>query len=457
MNLPPAAPPSPPSPRLPSELEDKPALEGESSPSFLGSQVKRFDKKAESWIQSWNPYSPEATRNKPLPPVMIEESQIRKTAAKFFLIAFIAFMIWAALAPIDNGVTTTGTVIVSGYRKALQHPTGGVVQEILVKEGQEVNEGDILIRINPLKAEADLTGAQLQYINVLVTEARLMAERSGEKKISWPAELQLMGKEDPRVIEAMHTQQKLFETRYREYGMALKSRKAQLVSLTEEANSALELAKEGYVPRAQANQAERLKIEAEMSLNTLQATYFKDVDGQLAEVQKNRDALKTRLDAIAYDRDLTSIRAPVTGTVVGLKINTVGGTIPAGQVLAEIVPKEAVLIVDAQVPPQLIDKVKKGTGADLRFTSFNVNTTPVIPGKVILIGADRRPNETPQAEDDTYLAQVEATKEGIEKLGDLQVHPGMPVDVVFKTGERTFLSYLLKPLLDKMAKAFQDI
>jgi protease secretion system membrane fusion protein len=217
------------------------------------------------------------------------------------------------------------------------------------------------------------------------------------------------------------------------------------------------LAKEGYVPRAQANQAERLKIEAEMSLNTLQATYFKDVDGQLAEVQKNRDALKTRLDAIAYDRDLTSIRAPVTGTVVGLKINTVGGTIPAGQILAEIVPKEAVLIVDAQVPPQLIDKVKKGTGADLRFTSFNVNTTPVIPGKVILIGADRRPNETPQAEDDTYLAQVEATKEGIEKLGDLQVHPGMPVDVVFKTGERTFLSYLLKPLLDKMAKAFQDI
>lgn len=440
----------------PSTPEVAPVPEAKGTAVVIVNHIKQLDQKAESWIQSWNPYRPEVVQGRPLQPVMIEESKIRKQSAKFFMIAFLMFMAWAALAPLDQGITTQGTVIVSGYRKSLQHPTGGVVQEILVKEGQEVQEGDILIRINPLKAEADLTAAQLQYINAVVTEARLLAERRGDKKITWPAELDTM-RNDPRVQEAMQTQQKLFETRYREYAVALQSRKAQLASLTEEANSNAQLAKEGYVPRAQANQAERLKIEAEMSLNTLQATYYKDIDGQLAEVQKNRDALKSRLDAVAFDRDLTAIRAPVTGTVVGLKVNTVGGTIPSGQVLAELVPKEAALIVDAQVPPQLIDKVKRGTGADLRFVAFNSNTTPVIEGRVILIGADRKPNETPQLDDDTYLAQVEATTEGLAKLGNLQVHPGMPVDVVFKTGERTFLSYLLKPLLDKMARAFQDI
>lgn len=438
-------------PELPSGLDDKKAKKEHA----LLVQFKELDKKAEGWIHSWNPYHPSLVKDRPLKPVLVEESQIRKKMAKIFMWTFLAFFIWAAFAPIDGGITTQGTVIVSGYRKSLQHSTGGLVQEILVKEGQEVNEGDILIRINPLKAEADLTTAQLQYINTLVSEARLLAERRGDRKISWPPELVSMGS-DAQVLEAKQTQQKLFDTRYQEYVTALNSRKAQLKSLSEEARGFSELAKEGYVPQAQANQAERSKLDAEMALNTLQASYYKDVDTQLAEIQKNRDALKTRVDAIAYDRDLTAIRAPVSGTVIGLKVNTIGGTIAGGQVLAEIVPKEAVLLVDAKVPPQLIDKVKRGTGADMRFISFNVNTTPVIEGKVNLIGADRRPDDTPQTDDDTYLAQVEATPAGLAKLGDLQVHPGMPVDVVFKTGERTFLSYLLKPLLDKFARAFQD-
>jgi protease secretion system membrane fusion protein len=359
-------------------------------------------------------------------------------------------------APIDTGVTAQGVVMVSGYRKALQHPTGGVVQAILVKEGQEVQEGDILIRVNPLKAEADLTTAQLQYYNVLATEARLLAERHGSKKITWPAELLEMSS-DPRVVDAKHAQEKLFETRYKEYGMALVSRRAQVESLREEAKSNAELAKEGYVSRMQANQVERTKIEAEMALNTLQASYQKDVDGQLAEVYKNRDALKSRLDAVSYERDLAAIRAPVTGTVVGLKVNTIGGTITAGQLLAEIVPKEAILMVDTQVPPFLIDKVKLGGQADMRFVSFNANITPTVPGIVKHIGVDRRPNDTPATDDDNYLAQIEATPEGMAKLGTLQVQAGMPVDVVFKTGERTFFSYLLKPLLDKLAKGFQDM
>jgi len=438
-----------PEPMSPEEREEKKS-------TALVTKFKELDKKAESWISSWNPYHPDQVRNRPLKPVVVEESIIRKKMAQIFMISFGLFMVWALFAPIDTGITAQGVVIVSGYRKALQHPTGGVVQEILVKEGQEVQEGDILIRVNPLKAEADLTAAQLQYYNVLATEARLLAERNGSKKITWPAELKEMAS-DPRVVDAKQAQEKLFVTRYQEYGMALASRRAQVESLREEAKSNAELAKEGYVSRMQANQVDRTKIEAEMALSTLQATYQKDIDGQLSEVYKNRDALKSRLDAVSYERDLTAIRAPVTGTVVGFKVYTVGGTISPGQLLAEIVPKEAVLMVDAQIPPFLIDKVKLGSQADMRFVSFNVNITPTVPGIVKLIGVDRRPNDTPATDDDNYLAQIEATPEGMAKLGTLQVQPGMPVDVVFKTGERTFFSYLLKPLVDKLAKGFQDM
>ena len=421
--------------------------------SALVAQFKELDKKAEGWIQSWNPYHPDVVRNRPLQPVQIEESYIRKKAAKYFIIAFAVFMVWASFAPLDAGVSATGTVMVSGYRKALQHPTGGVVQDILVKEGDLVQEGDVLIRINPLKAEAELSASQLQYINALVMEARLQAERKGLGKITWPTDLDPWIK-DQRVIEAKTIQQKLFDTRRTEIVAVIEGRRMQLATLSEEARSNAQLAAEGYVSKAQANQVMRSKVDAELQLSTMQATYWKEIDNQLAEIQKNRDALKDRFQAVSFDRDLSSIRAPVTGTVVGLKVFTKGGTISGGQILAEVVPAEVALIVDAQVPPTMIDKVKNGLLVDMRFTSFNQNTTPVIPGRVKLVGADRI-TDPKNAQNEYYLSQVEATKEGLHLLKNLTIQPGMPVDVIFKTGERTFLSYMLKPLTDKLVKAFK--
>ena len=360
----------------------------QSKSNALVVQFRELDKKAESWIQAWNPYHPDVIKYRPMLPVQVEESKIRRSAAKFFLIGFGLFLVWASFAPIDKGVTSQGTVMVSGYRKTLSHPTGGIIQEILVKDGDVVKEGDVLIRINPLKAEADLSSAQLQYIGALVAEARLKAERKGDAKITWPVELDSFGN-DPRVLEAKSIQQKLFETRRQEIVAVLNGRRSQLATLTEEANSNALLAKEGYVSKAQANMVMRQKVDSEMALNQMQSGYYKDIDSQLAEIQKNRDALKDRFQAVAFDRDLTAIKAPVDGTIIGLKLNTKGASVPPGQVLAEIVPTESALVVDAQVLPTLIDKVKVGQIADLRFTSFNVNTTPVISGKVILVGADK--------------------------------------------------------------------
>lgn len=426
-----------------------------STANALVVQFKELDKKAEGWIQSWNPYHPDVVNGRGLRPVQIEESEIRKKSARIFMIAFGLFAVWATFAPMDQGVNTNGTVMVSGYRKSLQHPTGGVVQDILVKEGDVVKEGDTLIRINPLKAEADLSSAQLQYINALVMEARLQAERRGEAKITWPKELDAWVA-DPKVEEAKAIQQKAFDNRRAEIVAVLNGRRTQLATLSEEARNNEQLAKEGFVSKSQANQILRSKVDAELQLNQMQANYYKEIDTQLADIQKNRDALKDRFQAVSFDRDLTSIKAPVSGTVVGLKVNTKGGTVSPGQVLAEVVPAEVALIVDAQIPPTLIDKVKLGQIADVRFTAFNSSTTPVIPGRVKLVGADKiKPPDGAQGEP-YYLAQVEATQEGLYKLGSLQIQPGMLVDVVFKTGERTFLSYFLKPITDKLATGFQD-
>jgi protease secretion system membrane fusion protein len=335
-----------------------------------------------------------------------------------------------------------------------------------------------------LKSEAEMTGVELQYINLLASESRLKAERDNIPAIKWSDELIKQFKpDDTRVAEAKSLQVQLFNSRRAEYNsqvaslneqinglsVMLNSRKTQQRSLGEEMNNTRSLAKDGFVPMAQANQAERQKSDidssiastqadiarARLQISQLRSALLKDVDNQLQEIQKNRDALSTRLDSAKFDRDLAEVKAPVSGSVVGLKVFTVGGVITSGQVLMEVVPKDEVLIVQAKIPATIIDKVRVGMPTDMRFTAFNQATTPVIPGVMSVVGADKEPGGNP-SEGEFYLGQVETTKEGLVLLGSLKVQPGMPVDVVIKAGERSFMSYLLKPLIDKSARAFKD-
>ncbi len=458
------------------------SAEGETPAKPMGFFAK-LDARLSGWIQGWNPYEPSKLNRHGLQPVHVEESAIRRKAASIFLIFFGVFLIWAIFAPIDAGVTVEGTVSVLGNRKTVQHPTGGVVEEINVREGAEVKQGDVLLRVNPLKTEAEMTGAELAYINLLASESRLKAERDNLGVINWSEELRKRFKVgDPRVEEAKKLQVQLFNSRRAEYNSqvaslneqitglnaVLKSRQIQMKSLDEEMKNTSELAKKGFVPQNQANQAERQKSDIDSSVANTQAdiararlqisqvrsAVLKDVDNQLQDIQKNRDAMLGRLDSAKFDRDLAEIKAPVSGSVVALKVFTVGGIISSGMVLMEIVPKDESLIVQAKIPNTIIDKVRVGMPTDMRFTAFNQVTTPVVPGIVKVVGADKETGTNPQ--DEFYLAQVETTKEGIEMLAGLKVQPGMSVDVVIKAGERSFMSYLLKPLTDKMARAFKD-
>jgi protease secretion system membrane fusion protein len=449
------------------------------------------------WAAGWNPYDPARLprRDDGLEPVVIEESSVRRTTVRLILVSFLAFIGWSTTAPLDGGVVMTGTVVVAGNRKAVQHPTGGVLQEIRVQEGAVVKQGDVVLKINPLNTEANLTSVELQYINLLATESRLLAERMGTE-IAWRPELNRFGARDPRAAEAkmiqgqlyasrkseLESQQRIlreqlasYEAQSRSLVKVIAEKRSQLGLSAQEAKNIGQLAKEGYVPESQSNAAlraqsglesEMANLQAEVSRNNAamastqlqmsqqRSAFMKDVETQLSEAQKNREAYLTRMQSLTFDRSLTEVRAPASGAVVGLKVNTVGGVITAGQVLMEIVPEETRLIIEAQVPTVSIDKVSKGLETDLRFSAFNQRTTPVVPGVVKLVGADKL--MAPNGGAEYYLAQVEVTADGLKLLDKHRIQPGMPVEVIVKTGERSFMSYLLKPLTDRFARSFKE-
>ena len=418
---------------------------------------KSTESKVDSWINSWNPYHPERVNDKDMEPVVIQESKIRKRAARWFFVGFAIFLAWAFFAPIDQGVTATGQVVVSGYRKSVQHPTGGVVREILVNEGDSVKKDQVLIRVNPLNAQATLSKVQSDLINVLVTEARLRAERNEGSTINWPKELNALGNKE-KISESKITQEKLFNIRRREVVDTIANRKEQQKSLIEEEVNLAQLAEEGYVPKASAEQALRNRLESQTAVTTFKSNYLKQLETELNEMQKQHDSLVVQLAAAEFDEQHANIKSPVDGKIVGLKVFTVGGVVGGGQVLAEVVPQDSKLVIDVNLPATVIDRVKVGEIVDLHFTAFNAVTTPTVPGRVMKVGADKQiPDKTkPGAPDfEYYSGQIETTPEGLKMLGDLNIQPGMTVDVVIKTGERNFMSYIMKPISDRMIWAFK--
>jgi protease secretion system membrane fusion protein len=353
------------------------------------------------------------------------------------------------------------------------------------------------VRINHLSINAALNSTELDYINVMAAESRLLAERDDRSEITWMPHLE-ENAQDPRVDAAKRQQLRVFLSRKAEINGQLKilrermaglkaqaseltrvisARSNQLAAMDKEVTKNNELADRGFVSRSKVSEVERLQSEVIASLATgkaelgkarseiastqlemdqQMAIYRRDIEAQLAEGQKQRNALHNKVDSLKFDMSLTDLRAPISGNVVGLKVNTVGGVIQPGIVLMEIVPNDGDLIIEAKVPPRLVDKVKVGLEADMRFTAFNLNTTPVIPGAVKMVGADLLVGPPQTQPPEYYLTQIETTAEGRKLLQEKQVQAGMPVDVNIRTGERTFISYLVKPITDRMATSFRD-
>ncbi len=375
----------------------------------------------------------------PEPEMNTDETHHARMGWWIVIIGVGGFMLWASLAPLDKGVPLSGTVAVASSRKAIQHPTGGIIEEILVKEGHTVKAGQILITMNATQAKALAEISRVQYFTARAVEARLTAERDGAGSIRFPSEME-DAKDDPRVMSNINLQNQLFVSRRNAIQGELRILKEQLDSMRD-------LADEGYVARNRMLDIERLYFQQKQ-------TYQKEVGTQLAEAQKEAEGLRTRLVSQDFDLANVEVRAPVDGTVVGLSVFTRGGVIAPGFKLMEIVPSEDALVVEGQVPVHLIDKVHPDLKVELIFSAFNQNLTPHVPGIVTHVSADRLIDEVSRLP--YYQIKAKVAPEGMKMIANLQVRPGMPVELFVKTGERTLLNYLLKPILDHIKMAMTE-
>ena len=412
------------------------------------------------------------------------------------LVGFGGFAAWAGFAPLDAGVTADATVQVAGNRKSIQHLEGGTVDEILVKEGDRVSEGQVLVRLNATRALSEQGVVSAQYLIAKVTEARLLAEREGQQAVEVDPAVVERFQNDPRYLGALASQERLFKTRrdalqgeidiLREnlagaeqqlegLEQVQKSRKAQIGYINRELTGVRELAKEGYLPRNRMFELERDAAQlqaalsndvveagrtrnqiAELKLRILQRhqDYQKEVQSLLSDIQKEASALGDRLAALDYTVNETTIRAPIGGYVQNLSIHTVGGVIGPGTLLMEVVPVDASYLVQARVPVQSIDRVTPGLDVDIMFPALNQRTIPNIPGKVLTLSADRLIDEATNIP--YYLAQVEVTPDGVEILQNETIRAGMPAAVLIRLGERTMLNYLLKPFIERLDRSFKE-
>ncbi|WP_120994227.1 HlyD family type I secretion periplasmic adaptor subunit [Stutzerimonas urumqiensis] len=418
------------------------------------------------------------------------DRRIRMTGMLIVFLTFGVFGAWATFAPLNSAALAPGVVTVQTYRKTVQHLEGGIVKELNVRDGDMVEAGDPLIVLDDTQIRAEYEMTKSQLIAAQAIEARLIAERDDLERIDFSA---LPERDSQRAQEARDGEIQVFEARRRsKLGeiAVLEKRIGQLNeqingleamirtksslenSYTKEIGELEELLAEGFVDKQrlleQRRNLDKLRAEIadhrseitktklqinETELQTLQLKkdFNSEVVTQLAEVQTKVFDLQERMAALRDRISRVVIRAPDDGMILGMTVHTVGGVVSPGTPLLDIVPSISDLVVEAQVSPIDIDRVRVGKPADIRFSAFNSSTTPVIEGVVTRVSADRLINE--QTGMPYYLVRVGLTEEGSHMLGSLKLLPGMPAEVLINTGERTLLEYLIQPATDAFAKS----
>ncbi|RRO03443.1 HlyD family type I secretion periplasmic adaptor subunit [Pectobacterium aquaticum] len=411
------------------------------------------------------------------------------------LAGFGGFLLWALFAPLDKGVMVNGSVVISGNRKVVQHNQGGIVDKIQVKDGDRVDAGQILLTLNEVDARSASEGLDGQYLQLVAREGRLLAEQQRLSDMVMTPRLQpLVDKPEMRVITALqrdllHSRQQSLkleaegmrssiagmEASLSAQRQVMTSKQKQRETLEQQLQGLRSLAAENYVPRNKMLENERLlaqlngdiaqlagdinRTRRDIEQQTLliaqrQQEYDKEVNSELADVRALLSDVGSKKEKADFNLANIQMRAPVSGTVVGLKVFTEGGVIAPGQTLLEIVPDDQPLFVDARLPVELVDKVWPGLPVELQFVAFNQSTTPRVAGTVELLSADRLLDERDGSP--YYSLRVQVDEAGKRALEGLEVKPGMPVQGFVRTGERSFVNYLFKPLMDRLHLALTE-
>jgi HlyD family secretion protein len=403
--------------------------------------------------------------------------------------------IWVGTAKLAGAVVAHGTVVVDSNIKKVQHPTGGVVGEIRVRDGDKVTVGDIVVRLDDTVTKSNLGVITSQLIELAVRQARLKAERDGAATFS-VGEFPDVRATPPAIQEVLKGERTLFDSRRT-------GRLGQKAQLTERINQMTEEIG-GVTAQGKAKFKEMELIGRELSeveklwakrltplskLTTMQRDAAR-VEGERSQLiasvaQARAKIAETRLQIIQLDQDLRTevmkdlreaqgkeaellerriaaedllkrvdLRSPQTGTVHQLNVHTVGGVVSPSDPIMLIVPEGDALVIEAKIAPQDIDHVRVGQAAFIRFPAFNQRTTPEFNGTVIRIAADL--TKDPSTGQTYFIARFGLTDNEVQRLGKLKLIPGMPAEVHVRTNERTAISYFIKPLRDQFTKAFTE-
>jgi HlyD family secretion protein len=402
---------------------------------------------------------------------------------------------WASTAEISGALIAQGSIVVDSNVKKVQHPTGGVVGEVRVHDGDHVKAGDILVRLDETVTRANLAIVIKGLTELYARKARLAAERDGADSVAAPKEL--AGRlSDPDAAEALASERKLFELRRAaRLGQKeqLRQRIAQLQEeirglaaqqdaktketdlIEKELTGVRDLYKKNLIPldKLTALEREEARLEgergqivataaqakgkiAETQLQVLQvdqdlssdvAKELRETDGKIGELVERKVTAEDQLKR-------TDIRAPQDGVVFQSTANTVGGVITAGDQIMLIVPETDTLMVEAKVDPKDIDQVKLGQPVVLRFSAFNQRTTPELNGSIVRVAADTTNDQ--RTGQSYYLVRISMSNDEVGRLGAVKLTPGMPVEAFIQTGERTMMSYLIKPLRDQLMRSFRE-
>jgi HlyD family secretion protein len=402
---------------------------------------------------------------------------------------------WAVTTELSGAVIGSGFLVVDSNVKKVQHPTGGVVGELRVRDGDRVKEGAIVVRLDETVTRANLAIVSKSLDEFAVRQARLEAERDGADAIEFPEALTARSTEAElgRVVDG---ERKLFEfrkTARQGQKAQLKERIAQLGEeiqglsgqagakkreielINRELDGVRDLWQKNLIPLsrltalereavrldgernqliASAAQAKGKTTETELQIIQIEQDLRSEVSKELREIQgKTAESVERKIAAEDQLKRI-DIRAPQDGVVHQLAVHTVGGVISASEPLMLIVPENDALTVEAKVAPQDIDQLHVGQKAALHFSTFNQRTTPEINGVVSRVSADTTQDAKTAAI--YYLVRVSMSAEEVARLGSVKLVPGMPVEVFIQTDQRTVLSYFVKPLRDQIAKAFRE-
>ena len=413
------------------------------------------------------------------------------------VVAFLAIGLggWASTAEISGALIAPGFVVVDSNVKKVQHPTGGVVGEVRVRDGDRVKAGDTLVRLDETVTRANLAIVHKGLIELYARKARLAAERDGTETVTTPKDLaDKTG--DADVQEALGSERKLFELR-RTARLGQKQQLRQRIAQLQEEIRGLEAQQAAKTKETELIEQELVGMRELWKKNLIPIDKLTALERETARLQGERGQLiasaaqakgkiaETELQVLQVDQDLSSdvakelretdgkigeyverkvaaedqlkrtdIRAPQDGVVFQSTANTVGGVVAAGDPIMLIVPETDTLLVEAKVDPKDIDKVQFGQPVLLRFSAFDIRTTPEINGTVARVAADTSADQ--RTGQTYYVVRIAMTPDEIARLGNVRLTPGMPVEAFIQTGQRTMLSYLIKPLHDQFMRAFRE-